>query len=855
MADAVAGAKVDVAGEPSSDGRALKPRALVPVFERVPRELRRHARFVLWRYEVAPGKNLGKGGWTKVPYRADGRGRASTTKDATWATFEAVRAAFDSRVHEADGIGWVIGERVVGGDIDACRDPVSGTLTHEAERILREAGTYAEVSPSGTGVRYFAFGELPPKGRKRGNVEMYDGDGGRYLTVTGHQLDGTPDTIEHRTTELAAIHARHIARPERPKASANGAPASGRGRRVSDVNVLEAMKRNRRNGAELARLYDGDTSAYGGDHSAADMALVGALVWWCNGDADQVDRLFRASRLMRDKWDRPARQGETYGEGTIREALEGHEIGTGYQGLPQRYPAELGSPPRDETDPGPAPSEADATPKVSATSLEPRGIRDPAMTPELAETLASFKNTDLGNGERLAYLFGDYLRFAPGLGWYVWDGLRWVLDDTGEVHRLAARTVRLLYRALPELPVDSDKRGRLAKHAARSESRRALDATVESARRGQSIRSLTVTADQLDADPDLLNVLNGTLHLPSGRLQPHDPRDLITKLAPVPYDPDAQAPMWEAFQHFIADGDADLMAYKHRAFGYTITGHTTEQALFIPYGLGSNGKSTELESIAVVIGDNAMTAAYNTFASMRDGSAQRFGLARLAGARFVRASEGEQGARLAEGTVKLVTGGERVPAEFKGRDVFEYTPRFKLWLATNHRPETRGTDHGLWRRIKLIPYARTITDEERDPAFAAKLRSELPGILAWLVRGARKWYRLGLGTCGAVDDATKAYRDDMDILGPFLSALVRQDDPLAFEGSARLYAAYAEWMRANYDDPITQTAFGRALTERGLRKRHTRSGNVYDGMKLTQDGEAHADRYADRKSGHRGGEV
>ena len=513
-----------------------------------------------------------------------------------------------------------------------------------------------------------------------------------------------------------------------------------------------------------------------------------------------------------------------------------------------------GPPPRDPSDPGPDPIDADAEPQVSARDVVNSGTGDPIMTPELARKLASFKLTDLGNGERLAYLFGDRILEVPGLGWYAWDGKRWVRDDTGEVPRLAARMVRLLYEACAQLP-EGDARANLAKHAARSESRRALDATVESARRGQSIRSLTVTADQLDADPDLFNVANGTLHLRSGRLRPHDPRDLITKLAPVPYDPDAQAPMWEAFQHFIANGDADLMTYKRRAFGYTITGHTTEQALFIPYGLGSNGKSTELETIAAVAGDNAMTAAYDTFASMRDGKAQRFGLARLAGARFVRASEGEQGARLAEGTVKLVTGGERVAAEFKGRDVFEYLPRFKLWLATNHRPETRGTDHGLWRRIKLIPYARTITDSERDPTFAAKLRAELPGILAWLVRGAREWHRHGLGTCSAVDDATKTYRDDMDILGPFLGAVVRQDDPIAAEGSARLYAAYAEWMRANHDDPITQTAFGRALTERGLRKRHTRSGRVYDGVKLTQEGEALADAYVDRKSARRGGDV
>ncbi len=366
-------------------GRPPKPVPVTPVFDNIPMELRRHARWVLWRYVLkADWKPGDPKPWTKVPYRADGKGKASSTDASTWASFDVARDAYERGEHGADGVGWVIGEGIVGGDIDGCRGPQTGTLSPEAERVVRDVDTYTEVSPSGAGVRFFALGELPPKGRKRGVYEMYDGDGGRYLTVTGALLDGAPATIRSRTEALARVHAQHIAHPERPKVSVNDAPVSGRGRHLSDAEVLEAMRRNRRNGADLGRLYAGDLGGYGGDHSAADLALVNALVWWCDGDAEQVDRLFRASGLMRDKWNRNARRGETYGEGTIREALEGFAAGTGYQGRRELNTADMAPPPRDAGDPGPDPSvvEVKTEPKRKATSSKVKGPKvggEPSM--------------------------------------------------------------------------------------------------------------------------------------------------------------------------------------------------------------------------------------------------------------------------------------------------------------------------------------------------------------------------------------------------------------------------------------------------------------------------------------------
>jgi putative DNA primase/helicase len=479
-------------------------------------------------------------------------------------------------------------------------------------------------------------------------------------------------------------------------------------------------------------------------------------------------------------------------------------------------------------------------PSVLATITNPNPLQ--TMTRELAEQLARYKDTDLGNGERLAHLYGNVMRFVPGIGAHVYDNGRWRYDDGGMVHRYAQRMLRMLYAAAAMLGEEQSARAAdLAKHAARSERGRALDLAIERAWRGQEVADLIVRADKLDPDPDVLNVANGTVHLPSATLRPHNPLDLITKRSEVPYIPNAPAPTWRAFIQRITGGDEALAAYLQRALGYTLTGHTSEQCVFIAYGTGANGKSTLLEICAEAVGDYGAAASFDTFASTRDGKVQRFGIAGLAGARFVRASEGEVNAKLAEGTVKVLTGGEMMRAEYKGRDSFEFRPRFTLWLATNHRPETRGTDHGLWRRLKLVPFTVTIPEEERDRDLATKLRAELPGILAWLIEGARDWYIDGLREPETITNATKRYREDMDTLGDYFAEYVRTDDPNVSEGSARLHAAYTTWCRENRERVETAKAFAAMLTERGYTKRRTKSGAVWDGLKLTKEGDEAAD--------------
>jgi hypothetical protein len=372
----------------SSEGRSAprppKPAVLRPNFDRVPRALRQHARWVLWRLEWSAAASK----WTKVPHRADGRGKASTTNADTWAPFDTARAAFEAGTANADGVGFVIGEGIVGGDVDHCRD-TDGHLTPEASTIVAELRTYTELSPSAAtpgegGIRYFARGALPAAGRKRGNFEMYDG--GRYLTVTGHQLTGTPASIEERTPALATIHARHIAAPARPapNGEARRPPATGKGAHLSDADVLERMRRAK---PEAGALYDGDMTAHADDHSAADLALCSHLAWWTDYDATQTDRLFRASALMRPKWTRKVTSdGELYGDRTIRTAMEGKRPGDGYRpservnlgrntGDPMADPAPDIEPPPDLPDD--LPPDPNDAPVMKGTKNAPKPIAKP----------------------------------------------------------------------------------------------------------------------------------------------------------------------------------------------------------------------------------------------------------------------------------------------------------------------------------------------------------------------------------------------------------------------------------------------------------------------------------------------
>lgn len=281
--------------------------------------------------------------------------------------------------------------------------------------------------------------------------------------------------------------------------------------------------------------------------------------------------------------------------------------------------------------------------------------------------------------------------------------------------------------------------------------------------------------------------------------------------------------------------------------GYSLTGDTTEQCLFVLWGSGSNGKSTLLTTAVTMLGEYAMSTRPETF-MVKKGDTIPNDLAQLKGARLVIAVEADAGHRLAEGLLKTATGNDRLTARFMRAEFFSFVPTFKIFLASNHKPTIRGTDHAMWRRIKLVPFSVTIPDDQQDRHLADKLNAELPGILAWAVRGCLDWQRNGLGEPDEVRAATAAYRAEMDVLGGFLGDACVVS-PHARVASAALYQAYETWAHTNGEDALSKRAFGLRLSERGFTKADTKKERGWKGVCLRSAMDPPGDAVTDGDAG------
>jgi len=422
------------------------------------------------------------------------------------------------------------------------------------------------------------------------------------------------------------------------------------------------------------------------------------------------------------------------------------------------------------------------------------------------------------------HLAGDYRWVAPWGQWIAWTGQRWSIDTRNTVVERAKEVARNLHLAALDL-ADSSERKTAVKWAMQSEGVARLEAMVKLAR---SVPGIPVDPDELDQHRNLLVVNNGTVDLRTGTLGLHRREDLATKLAPVDYDPDAAAPSWVTFLEQILP-DPDVREFLQRFAGYCLTGDVTEHVIAFLLGIGANGKTTFLEALTKVMGDYACQAAPDLLLRRRD-DPHPAGLADLKGARLALASETGEGRHLDEALVKRLSGGDRIKARQLYKDWFEFDPTHKFVVATNHRPEITGTDQGIWRRIRLIPFDVTIPAEQQDRQLGAKLADESAGILEWAVQGCVAWRQHGLGEPAAVIAATADYRSDMDVLGEFVSEYC----VLAPSVSARacdLFERYTGWASDAGETPMTPRKFGFRMRDLGLTKER-RNGIWWTGIGL-----------------------
>ena len=371
--------------------------------------------------------------------------------------------------------------------------------------------------------------------------------------------------------------------------------------------------------------------------------------------------------------------------------------------------------------------------------------------------------TDATNAERFSREFGNEVRFnAAWKKWIVFNGRNWVVDDGALIHEKGLKMVRGIYSDLLRT-TDYRDMIEIEKYGILCESVRRREALIRAA---SWIKELNIDTNEVDSDPWLLCVKNGTLDLRSGEFRGHEKGDYITKMADVDYTPGADCPEWKKFIREIMNYNNDLIQYIQTVCGWAITGDISEQTMFILFGSGANGKSTFLNTLMRLLGDYAIATPTETFMS-RKGEQIGNDLARLKGTRFVTTTETEQGKKIAEPLIKQITGNDRITARFLYGEYFNFQPTFKVFMATNHKP-SKGADHGIWRRIKLIPFTTRIPEEKQDKRLEEKLASEVSGILNWLLEGVFRWRKEGLKAPPVVLAATDEYRCDMDVIGNFV---------------------------------------------------------------------------------------
>jgi putative DNA primase/helicase len=434
--------------------------------------------------------------------------------------------------------------------------------------------------------------------------------------------------------------------------------------------------------------------------------------------------------------------------------------------------------------------------------------------------------TDLGNAQRMVRLFGDRIRYVSEFKkWLFWDGRRWQICGTAEIFTLAIETIRSMVteaQAVEDFPL----REKIIKHSLASESAAKLKAMIEIA---EKLPGVPISQHLLDTNHFRLNVLNGTLALNTGLLEEPNREDYNTKQAAVEFIPAALCPTWERFLDRIMDSNKELIRYIQKAVGYSLSGSTAQQCMYVLHGSGSNGKSTFVKTIETLLHDYSIHCPAATLMVKQEGISND--VARLRGSRFVAAVETDEGKRLAESLIKELTGGDIITTRFLYGEFFEFQPLFKIWLACNHKPVIRGSDMAIWRRLKLIPFAVTIPQEEWDLELGAKLTKEMPGILNWALAGSLAWQSEGITDPEAVQAATSGYRKEMDLIGSWV------DDCCICLGSvdARaglLFDNYKIWCDENSEWVMTARAFGMKLAERGYVKIQKNTGAFYIGIAL-----------------------
>lgn len=738
------------------------------MYEHVPNELKLFNNWVCWKFETEANGRI-----SKKPINPVTGGYAMSNNSKTWSSYDT--ALKSSK--KFDGIGFMFSESPFFGiDLDNMNGDIEDYRAGDTDNVIAEfihtLQSYAEYSVSGNGIHVIGKGKLPEGGRRKGSFEFYEE--GRFFTVTGNLASDFTDVIDCTDT-VKALHEKYIGGIVPTTGISITLPLN-----LSESEIIKLAEGSKQ-GTSFSALYNGQWDSLYTSRSEADMAFCNMLAFWTGKDEQQMDKIFRGSGLMREKWDR--RQSKsTYGAITLRKAIRTCQ--NVYEPAPE-YSVTIGS---------------------------------AVLADGKVKKIYSFDDT--GNSERFTDLFGEKVRYNfTSKSWMYYDGRKWSDDLDGSVKRMGDETVELMRHDLEyyvsNLPEDMDAEDMekaFMKHLKSSRSNKNKVAMLK-----QSEHNLPILPSQMDTQKMLLCAPNGVMNLVTSELLPHDPSLYITKITNCEYTDKTDYPLWEKFLKEIFDNDLELIKFMQKAIGYSMTGSNKEQCAFFCYGTGQNGKSTFLETISDILGDYATNIQPETIMLKQATGGPSGDIARLKGARFVNSAEPNQGVKLNESLVKQMTGGDKLTARKLYGNEFEFTSEFKLWMSTNYKPVIKGTDKGIWRRIRLIPFTVTIPDDKIDRNLKYKLRQEMPGIFKWMVEGCLLWQREGLKIPSAIANATKEYKDEMDVISSFLEECCEEGN--GEEVDKDLYQAFIVWAKETNEFEMSSRKFNTEMLKRFDRRK------------------------------------
>jgi len=715
----------------------------------------------------------GKG---KVPYNALTKKMARSNDKSTFHNFQTVIAnlheyfKFDENGKVTGGIGLGIFNGYSAIDIDNCIDSETGKQSKLAKEIIDFCGSYTEISPSGKGLRIiFKTDSKIDKSKYYINNSKLGLE--IYISENTNKYVTITGNVLYQN-DIKKINIQHLLDKFMLKKKPTQTIISRRNGNL-DSRLRVALQKD----TKLAKLWNSVAPGSGSNESEMDLALCNKIAFYVDGNPDMINSSFIESpyfqskdSLHKKKWI----ERDDYREMTISKSLE-----------------------------------------------------------SIREIEASITNTedfnDTGNAIKLIERFGRNLKFnVDNEKWMIYNGKYWQTDIYNSVKQFAEIIAEDLKQQMLLNGFNSDLK------SYQRNINRILSSSGKSAmiKEAQHIHGVPVVNDDFDKEDYILNCESGILDLRNGTIIPHNKNKMLSKFTPFEIV-DKKPERWLKFLDEIFEGNKEIIDYVHKVAGYSLTGSTKEQAMFILFGDGANGKSLFLEILNTICGSYGSTSNVEILLEKKYQSANLGDVARLNRIRNVITDETKLGDKLNESAIKTMTSGiGKIVARFLYGNEFEFTPIFKIFMATNYKPVIRGTDFGIWRRLKIIPFNKVFTKQEQDKELIYKLKEEINEIFSWVVQGAKKWYKEGLEEPEILTHSLEEYKTEMDVIQQWI--LESCDVGNFKELSADLFNNYIGYAAANKEYEMSQTLFGRNMSKK-FKKKRMGGKTYYEGIRLKKD--------------------